>query len=75
MDGSTGRSSQSAVDFAKNLTKSVNIPIVLWDERLSSEGSFKITKELNTNVTNRKQKLHENAAAFILQGAIDYLTN
>jgi len=75
MDGSLGRSSQSASDFAKNLSKNITIPITMWDERLSSEGSFKITKELNTNVSNRVNKLDKNAAAFILQGAIDYLSN
>ena len=75
MDGSMGKSSQSAYGFAKNLSKNITIPIVLWDERLSSEGSFKITKELGTNVTNRVKKLDKNAAAFILQGAIDYLSN
>ena len=74
MDGSTGRSAQSACDFAKNLSKNITIPITLWDERLSSEGSFKISKELGTNVTNRVKKLDKNAAAFILQGAIDYLS-
>ena len=75
MDGSFGKSSQSAIDFAKNLSKNVTIPIVLWDERLSSEGSFKITQDLGTNVTDRIKKLDKNAAAFILQGAIDYLSN
>ena len=75
MDGTSGKSSQSANDFAKNLSKNVTIPITMWDERLSSEGSFKITKELGTNVTNRANKLDKNAAAFILQGAIDYLSN
>ena len=75
MDGTSGKSSQSASDFAKNLSKNITIPITLWDERLSSEGSFKITKELDTNVTNRVNKLDKNAAAFILQGAIDYLSN
>ena len=75
MDGTSGKSSQSANDFAKNLSKNITIPITMWDERLSSEGSFKITKELNTNVTNRVNKLDKNAAAFILQGAIDYLSN
>ena len=74
MDGTSGKSSQSASDFAKNLSKNITIPITMWDERLSSEGSFKITKELGTNVTNRVNKLDENAAAFILQGAIDFLT-
>ena len=75
MDGTSGKSSQSASDFAKNLSKNITIPITMWDERLSSEGSFKITKVLGTNVTNRVNKLDENAAAFILQGAIDYLLN
>ena len=75
MDGTSGKSSQSASDLAKNLSKNVTIPITMWDERLSSEGSFKITKELDTNVTNRVNKLDKNAAAFILQGAIDYLSN
>ena len=75
MDGSLGKSSQSASDFAKNLSKNITIPITLWDERLSSEGSFKITKELGSNVSSRIRDLDKNAAAFILQGAIDYLSN
>jgi len=75
MDGTSGKSSQSANDFAKNLSKNITIPITMWDERLSTEGSFKITKDLGTNVSNRVNKLDKNAAAFILQGAIDYLSN
>ena len=75
MDGSFGKSSQSALDFSKNLSKNITIPIVLWDERLSTEGSFKITQKIGTNVTDRVKKLDKNAAAFILQGAIDYLSN
>ena len=75
MDGTSGKSSQSASDFAKNLSKNITIPITMLDERLSSEGSFKITKELGTSVSNRVNKLDKNAAAFILQGAIDYLSN
>ena len=75
MDGSFGKASQSATVFAKNLSINITIPIVLWDERLSSEGSFKITRNLGTNVTDRVKKLDKNAAAFILQGAIDFLSN
>jgi len=75
MDGSIGKSAQSAEDFATILSKNITTPITMWDERLSSEGSFKITKELGTNVSNRVKKLDKNAAAFILQGAIDYLSN
>ena len=75
MDGSLGRSAQSSMDFAKNLSRNITIPITLWDERLSSEGAFKMTKDLNTNVTKQIKNLDKNSAAFILQGAIDYLTN
>ena len=75
MDGSLGRSAQSSLDFAINLSKNITIPITLWDERLSSEGAFKMTKDLNTNVTSQIKNLDKNSAAFILQGAIDYLTN
>ena len=75
MDGSLGRSSQSSIDFAKNLSKYITIPITLWDERLSSEAAFKMTKELNTNVSNKIKNLDKNSAAFILQGAMDYLAN
>jgi len=75
MDGSLGRSAQSSMDFAKNLSKNITIPITLWDERLSSEGAFKMTKNLNNNVTTQIKNLDKNSAAFILQGAIDYLTN
>jgi putative holliday junction resolvase len=75
MDGSVGKSSKSAIDFSKNLSKNITIPITLWDERLSSTASFKLTKELGTNVTNRTKKIDKNAAAFILQGFIDFLSN
>ena len=75
MNGTESKASQSANNFAKNLSKNITIPIAMWDERISSEGSFKITKVLGTNVSNRVNKLDKNAAAFILQGAIDYLSN
>ena len=75
MDGSSGKSSQSAYDFSKNLSKYITIPITMWDERLSSEGSFKISKDLDTNTSKKVKNLDKNAAAFILQGAIDYMSN
>ena len=75
MDGTSGKSSQSAGDFAKNLSKNIRIPITMWDERLSSEGVFKITKELGSNTSQTIKKIDKNAAAFILQGAIDYMSN
>ena len=75
MDGSKSKSSQSATDFSKNLSKNITIPITMWDERLSSEGSFKITREIGKNTSLNIKNLDMNSAAFILQGAIDYLSN
>ena len=73
MDGSMGPSSQSAKDLAINLSKDVTQNITMWDERLSSEGAFNLSSNLDINVSKKVQKLDENAAQFILQGALDYL--
>ena len=75
MDGSVGKSAQSVFDFSKNLSTNITIPITMWDERLSSQGAFNIVKKLDTNTSNKVKKLDKNAAAFILQGAIDFLSN
>ena len=75
MDGSKGPSSQSALDKAKMIESKTNTPVALWDERLSSVGAFKISSQLDINVSKRVQKIDENAATFILQGAIEFLNN
>ena len=75
MDGSSGSSAQSVKDTSNNIEKSINLPICLWDERLSTVGAFNLSSQLDVNVTKREKKIDENAAAFILQGAIDYLNN
>jgi putative Holliday junction resolvase len=73
LDGSNSQSSQSAKDLAINLSKNVTIPITMWDERLSSRGAFNLSNDLNVNTSKKITKLDENSAAFILQGAIDFL--
>ena len=75
MDGSSGRSAQSVKDTSQYIEKNINLPICLWDERLSTVGAFNLSSELNINVSKREKKIDENAAAFILQGAIDFLNN
>ena len=75
MDGSLGKSSQSVKDISNNITKLIDLPICLWDERLSTVGAFNISSQLDINVTKREKDIDKNAAAFILQGAIDYLNN
>ena len=75
MDGSLGRSAQSVNDVATNIAKSINIPVILWDERLSTVGAFNLSSQLDINISKRVKSIDQNAAAFILQGAIDYLNN
>jgi putative holliday junction resolvase len=75
MDGSSGKSAQSVKDTSDNIMKNIDLPICLWDERLSTVGAFKLSSQLDVNVSKREKKIDENAAAFILQGAIDYLNN
>ena len=75
MDGSSGKSVQSVKDTSNNIEMNIKIPICLWDERLSTVGAFNISSQLDVNVTKREKKIDENAAAFILQGAIDFLNN
>ena len=75
MDGSSGRSAQSVKDTTENIEKNLDIPICLWDERLSTVGAFNLSSQLDINVSKREKKIDENAAAFILQGALDFLNN
>ena len=75
MDGTYGKSSQSAKDTAINISNKIDIPVSLWDERLSTVGAFNLSSELDVNVSKREKDIDKFAAAFILQGALDYLQN
>ena len=75
MDGSYGPATQSITDICNNVLKNLNLPICLWDERLSTVGAFNLSSELDVNVSKKLKNIDKNAAAFILQGAIDYLKN
>ena len=75
MDGSSGRSAQSVKDTSQKIEENINVPICLWDERLSTVGAFNLSSQLDINVSKKEKKIDENAAAFILQGAIDFLNN
>ena len=75
MDGSTGYSSQSVKDKIKLISEKIERPFALWDERLSTTGAFNISSQLDINVSKRVKNIDKNAAAFILQGALDYLNN
>ena len=75
MDGTYGKSSQSANDIANNISNKIDIPVSLWDERLSTVGAFNLSSELDINVSKREKDIDKFAAAFILQGALDFIQN
>ena len=75
MDGTMGPSAQSVSDVCANISKDIDIPLCLWDERLSTVGAFNLSSQLDIKVSKKIKKIDQNAAAFILQGALDYLKN
>jgi putative Holliday junction resolvase len=75
MDGSEGPRAQSTRAFARNFARLTDLPIGLWDERLSTAA---VERELIAADVSRKKRaavIDQHAAAFILQGALDRLTN
>ena len=74
MDGTVGPSAQSVKDKIKLIGKEIIIPILLWDERLSTVGSFNLSSQLDINVSKRVKNIDQNSATFILQGVLDFLS-
>ncbi len=73
MDGSEGPRAQSTRAFARNFARLTDVPIALWDERLSTAA---VERELIANDVSRAKRakvIDEHAAIFILQGALDRL--
>jgi putative pre-16S rRNA nuclease len=73
MDGSEGPRAQSIRAFARNLTKLTDMPIGLWDERLSTAAVERGLIEADMSRARRAEVIDQHAAAFILQGALDRL--
>ena len=75
MDGTKGSATQSLKDKIKLLSDKIDLPMFLWDERLSTVGAFNLSSQLDINVSKRVKNIDKNAATFILQGVLDYLNN
>ena len=73
MDGSIGPKSQSSRSFIKNLSKDLDIPILLWDERLSTVSAERSLLEADISRKKRQQVIDKIAASIILQNFLDYL--
>ncbi len=73
MDGSEGPRAQATRAFARNLSAHIDLPVVLWDERLSTAAAERTLLEADASRKRRTELIDKMAAAFILQGVLDRL--
>lgn len=73
LDGSEGPRAQSTRAFARNLAARIAVPIVFWDERLSTAAVERHLIEADASRKRRAEVIDRMAAAYILQGALDRL--
>lgn len=73
MDGSEGPRAQATRAFARNFSKLTELPIALWDERLSTAAVERDLIAADVSRAKRAAVIDQHAAAYILQGAIDRL--
>jgi putative Holliday junction resolvase len=73
MDGSEGPRVQATRAFARNLGAKLLIPIVFWDERLSTAAVNRMLIEADTRRSRRAEIVDKLAASYILQGYLDSL--
>jgi putative Holliday junction resolvase len=75
MDGSDGPSAQSARAFARNFAARSQLPILMWDERLSTAAVTRTLLDADASRKRRAELVDKMAAGYILQGALDRLRN
>ena len=75
LDGSEGPRSQATRAFARNLSGKTDLPMVFWDERLSTVAVERTLLEADASRKRRAEVIDKMAAGFILQGALDRLSN
>ena len=73
MDGSEGPRVQSTRAFARSLAQKTDLPLVFWDERLSTSAVTRMLIEADTRRDKRAEVVDKLAASYILQGFLDRL--
>ncbi len=74
MDGSAGRRAQSVRAFSRSVEDALGLPVLHWDERLSTVAAEEAMAETSRNRGKRAARIDAAAAASILQGALDAFT-
>ena len=75
MNNTEGDRCEKTKEFEELLEKRCNLPVILWDERLTTVAADNSMMEMGIRRENRKEYVDEIAAIFILQGYLDYLSN
>ena len=75
MDGSEGPRCQSVRQFVANIEQAVDLPVTLWDERLSTAAVTRELIDADVSRKRRSQVVDKLAASYILQGALDRIQN
>ena len=75
MDGTIGKQAEIVLNWVKILMDRINIPVVSWDERLSTVGASKVLLEADLSRKKRKKVIDKLAAVLILQGYLDQSRN
>ncbi len=73
MDGSAGPRAQAVRAFARNLLATVDLPLVFWDERMSTQAVTRTLIDADMSRERRGEVVDKLAAAFILQGYLDWV--
>ena len=74
MDGSEGPRAQATRAFARNIAPATGLPLLFWDERLSTAAVTRTLIEADTSRKRRGEVVDKVAAAYILQGALDRMS-
>ncbi len=72
MNNTLGERAEACKEFADSLERRTGLPVVMWDERLSTVSADKVLMESGVRRENRKAVIDQIAAVFILQGYLDY---
>ena len=75
MNNTIGERAESCKDFADKLERRTGLPVVMWDERLSTVSANQVLMESGVRREDRKAVIDKIAAVFILQGYLDYKAN
>lgn len=75
MNNTLGDRAKKSLELKETLERRTGLPVVMWDERLTTVSANRVLMETGVRRENRKEHVDEIAAVFILQGYLDYLAN